>query len=133
MTAVDVASWSAGHADGATAVATVGARRAIWAATGSSVAEPWHAGTINLVADVPVRLDDAALVNAIATITEAKVQALVEARIPGTGTASDALCLLCPLDGSGEPFGGPRSEWGGRLADATYRAVSTGIAKQAKG
>lgn len=47
--------------------------------------------------------------------------------IGGTGTASDAVCLLCPIGGVEEPFGGPRSVWGRRLADATYHAVAAGI------
>lgn len=70
------------------------------------------------------------IVNAVATITEAKVQALLERQVLGTGTASDALCILCPLVGDAETFGGPRSTWGARLALATYDAVAAGIVRQ---
>jgi adenosylcobinamide amidohydrolase len=81
------------------------------------------AGTINLIAVLPVRLSDAALVNAVATATEAKVQALGDLGFDATGTATDAVALACPAGGVPEPFGGPRSWWGGRLARAVHAAV----------
>ena len=81
-------------------------------------------GTINVVAFVPERLSPAALVNAVMTVTEAKSQALWEAGVVGTGTASDALCIACPVTGPVHAFGGPRSLWGARLARAVHRAVS---------
>ena len=84
------------------------------------------AGTINIIAVLPERLSDGALVNAVATITEAKVQALFEAGIRGTGTATDAVCVVCPEDGRPHDFGGPRSRWGSRLARATHAAVLDG-------
>jgi adenosylcobinamide amidohydrolase len=80
------------------------------------------------VAWVPVALTGAALVNAVATATEAKTQALVEAGVPGTGTASDAVCVCCPtVAEDAELFAGPRSPWGARLARAVHAAVATGI------
>lgn len=133
MTAVDVATWTTANADGATVCATVGVRRPVWAADRqrTAVSAGVQPGTINLVAAVPMRLSEAALVNVVATITEAKVQALFDRQIAGTGTASDAVCVLCPIGGGGEElFGGPRSTWGGRLAQGTYDAVSAGIARQ---
>ena len=69
---------------------------------------------------------DAALVNAIATATEAKAQALFELGIAGTGTATDAVCIATPADGRAETFGGPRSRWGSRLARAVRDAVRLG-------
>ncbi len=132
MTAVDVTSRTTAFCESAVVTATVGVRRPVWAADSNRRSEPGPSGpgTINLVAFVPERLSDAALVNAVATITEAKVQALLDHHIDGSGTASDAVCVLCPADGDPDPFGGPRSVWGGRLAQATYDATSTGIAKQ---
>ena len=136
LTAVDVrrACWAA--ADGAEALATVGLGWPTWAAVPPgldvpSAAGSSGAGTINLLVWVPARLSDGALVNAVATATEAKVQALAELRIPGTGTASDAIAVCCPLDGAGEPYGGPRSTWGARLARAVHAAVTTGARAEA--
>jgi adenosylcobinamide hydrolase len=83
-------------------------------------------GTINIVVAVPVRLSEAALVNAVATATEAKVQALYETGVRATGTASDAIVLHCPTDGAAEAYGGPRSAFGARIARAVHAAVLTG-------
>ena len=79
-----------------------------------------------MVAFLPERLSDAALLNALCTATEAKAQALFETGVPGTGTASDALAILCPADGPAHRFGGPRSTWGARLARAVHSAVVEG-------
>ena len=88
----------------------------------------WHAGTINLVVQVPAALSPAAAVNAVITVTEAKVQALAEAGVPGTGTASDAVVVCWPASVPVEDFAGPRSTWGARIASATHRAVADGLA-----
>ncbi|MEU5878998.1 adenosylcobinamide amidohydrolase [Spirillospora sp. NPDC047279] len=87
-------------------------------------------GTVNIVVAVPVALTDAALVNAVMTATEAKTQALLEAGYPCTGTASDAVCVAAlerpgPA-GAAEPFAGPRSVWGARIARAVHSAVHAG-------
>ncbi|WP_034213221.1 adenosylcobinamide amidohydrolase [Actinoplanes subtropicus] len=87
---------------------------------------PHHPGTINIVGWLPRRLSDAALVNAVATITEAKTQAIRDLGLPATGTATDAVCVLCPPTGDPASYGGPRSRWGEPLARAAYRAVLAG-------
>jgi adenosylcobinamide amidohydrolase len=84
------------------------------------------AGTINILVVLPERLADAALVNAVATATEAKVQALRDLGLHATGTATDAVCVACPDEGRAGAFGGPRSVWGARLARAVHAAVLTG-------
>lgn len=86
----------------------------------------WHPGTINIVVAVPVALSDGALVNAVVTATEAKTQALLEAGYPCTGTASDAICVAARTSGAEEPFAGPRSTWGARVARAVHAAVRAG-------
>lgn len=86
-------------------------------------------GTINILAAVPAPLSDAALVNAVATATEAKVQALFETGYACTGTPSDAVCVVARVPRPGdeaEPFGGPRSVWGARLARAVHGACAEG-------
>ncbi len=84
-------------------------------------------GTINVVAQLPAGLEPGAAVNATMTITEAKVQALSEAGIDGTGTATDAAVVTWPAAASRERFAGPRSVWGQRLAVAVHDAVSSGL------
>ena len=87
-------------------------------------------GTINVLVVLPERLSDGALVNTIVTATEAKVQALRELGLEATGTATDAVCVVCPEDGRASAFGGPRSVWGARLARAVHAAVVAGGRKR---
>jgi hypothetical protein len=77
-------------------------------------------------------------VNAVVTATEAKSQAVIEAGFPGTGTASDAICVAAPTSAAAlatgpvlagdaaEDFTGPRSPWGARIARAVHAAVWVG-------
>jgi adenosylcobinamide amidohydrolase len=62
----------------------------------------------------------------VITATEAKTQALLEAGIRATGTASDAVCIAAPATGARQDFAGPRSLWGARIARAVHAAVHTG-------
>ena len=142
LTGVDVAEVAAAEDDGVRVWATVGLGAPLQAAaeplplrvtadappSRPAAAAP-HAGspgTINIVAWVPRRLGPGALVNAVATVTEAKTQAIRELGLAATGTATDAVCLLCPADGPVAAYGGPRSRWGAPLARATHRAVRHG-------
>jgi adenosylcobinamide amidohydrolase len=97
-------------------------------------APPFRPGTVNIVVTLPVALSDAALVNAVATATEAKVQALLDAGLDCSGTPTDAVCVAAPEPGpdGGEPFAGPRSPWGARIARAVHTAVLAG-ARPAQG
>ncbi|HSA48958.1 MAG TPA: adenosylcobinamide amidohydrolase [Yinghuangia sp.] len=130
MTAADVAAYTTGTDHGVRAWVTTGIGIPSWAAAPDekSVGPP-RPGTINIVVVVPVPLGDAALVNAVATATEAKVQALFETGYACTGTPSDAICVAARTPGPGEEpelFGGPRSRWGARLARAVHAAVARG-------
>jgi adenosylcobinamide hydrolase len=123
--------------DGVRVEATVGVSLPVWAAAppGPADGNAWagheagagRPGTINIVAFVPVRHTDAALANLLCTVTEAKVQALSDGDVPGTGTASDAVTVVCPTEGPAEPFGGPRSTWGAPVARAVYGALRLGL------
>jgi adenosylcobinamide hydrolase len=130
MTAVDVRTASVVRQEGVAVDATVGVTGPQWAAADDETFDAGFlaptVGTINIVITLPERLSDAALVNAVSTATEAKSQALWEAGVGGTGTATDAICVLCPPDGTGHAYGGPRSLWGARLARAVHRAVLVG-------
>ena len=133
LTAADVRRWTAADDEGVLAAATVGLGLPVLAAVPPEVAAREAAervGTINVLVAVPVPLSDAALVNAVVTATEAKVQALAEAGLRATGTSSDAVCVACPTPDRGEPepYGGPRSQWGARVARAVHAAVAEGTA-----
>jgi len=126
LTAADVTRVQTRFEDGVRVDATVGITSPTWAADRNGGFTLWKPGTINIVVQLPVRLTDAALVNVVMTVTEAKTQALAEAGVPGTGTASDAVAITCPTSGVGDLFGGPRSLWGVRAALAVYDAVLAG-------
>jgi adenosylcobinamide amidohydrolase len=126
LTGVDVADGVAESADGIRLWATVGLGGPIQAYDPAAVVKQARPGTVNVVAWVPRRLGDGALVNAVATITEAKTQAIRDLGLPATGTATDAVCVLCPPDGEPAAYGGPRSRWGEPLARAAYHAVRNG-------
>jgi adenosylcobinamide amidohydrolase len=119
------------------AAATVGLRVPTWAAAPPGRPDPELAsldaelpappGTINVIVALPVPLTDAAFVNAVATATEAKVQAVLDAGFAGTGTATDAICVAAPvIPEREEEFTGPRSAWGARIARAVHAAVHAG-------
>ncbi|MGH3389371.1 MAG: adenosylcobinamide amidohydrolase [Actinomadura sp.] len=129
--------------EGVEAVATVGLRVPTWAAAPQDAMDLELApirderrrpgavdgrrpGTINIIVSVPVAFTDAALVNAVATVTEAKTQAVQDAGYQCTGTATDAVCVAVRRDGPAEPFAGPRSPWGARIARAVHAAVHAG-------
>ena len=126
LTAADVRQRTTGCDHGVEVWATVGLGHPTLAAAPDPSGPISLVGTINLVAVLPERLADAALVNAVATVTEAKTQALWDLGYHSTGTATDAVCILCPGDGPTHDFGGPRSRWGARLARATHAAVLAG-------
>ncbi|WDG33011.1 adenosylcobinamide amidohydrolase [Streptomyces sp. CA-278952] len=152
MTAADVTAYTSGQDGGVTATVTAGLGVRGWAAApdtatrapGLPEAEasaaqlapgpaevpvsPFRPGTVNIVVTLPVALSDAALVNAVATATEAKVQALLDAGLDCSGTPTDAVCVAAPQPGpdGGEPFAGPRSPWGARIARAVHTAVLAG-------
>jgi adenosylcobinamide hydrolase len=136
LTAAEVEAPAAARDGGVEVLATVGLGYPILAAAPPEPPETAAAGTgppgttppgtINIVAVLPERLSEAALVNAVVTLTEAKTQALFEAGLDATGTATDAVCILCPTTGTTGSFGGPRSPVGSCLARAVHAAVLKG-------
>ncbi|KAA5833696.1 adenosylcobinamide amidohydrolase [Saccharopolyspora hirsuta] len=126
LTAVDVRHEVTAADGGVRASVTTGANAPVWAAAPAE-ARAWAPGTINAVCWSPVRLSEAALVNSVATVAEAKAQALVESGVAGTGTVTDATAILCPADGEAELYGGPRSRIGAALARAVHAAVTAGL------
>jgi adenosylcobinamide hydrolase len=131
VTAAPVDRFTEARFGGAVAIATVGVRHALAAASERPRPAPL-VGTINLFVFTPEPLTDAALVGAVQTAVEAKVQALAEARVPAanargfaTGTATDSVLVACPAGGR-VPFAGPATRAGGDIARAVHRAVLAG-------
>ncbi|WP_107491243.1 adenosylcobinamide amidohydrolase [Thermobifida fusca] len=141
LTAANVSEACFADDHGVEVLATVGLGRPTWAAADPALdearlpGEETRPGTINIVVAVPAPMSDTALVNLVATATEAKVQALFDSGYACTGTASDAVCVAA-LVGDTPPaqrelFGGVRSRWGGRVARAVYAAVAEGASREA--
>ena len=130
LTAAEVAAGALAREAGVQVEATVGLDRPLWAAAPAEAdvtAAAAAPGTVNVVVFLPVRHSEAALANILCTVTEAKVQAFLDGGVPGTGTASDAVTVLCPASGQAEPFGGPRSQYGSRVARAVYAGLRSGM------
>ena len=125
LTGVNVADLVSAADDGVHVHATVGLGAPIPAAAPPETGTP-PVGTVNIVVWVPQRLADGALLNALTTATEAKTQALADLGLTATGTATDAVAVLCPRTGPVAAYGGPRSRWGAPLARAVHRAVLDG-------
>jgi adenosylcobinamide amidohydrolase len=107
--------------------ATVGIDVLTRAADAAGAGTAWCPGTVNVVVTVPRRVASGALVNLATTATEAKVQAFVEAGLPATGTATDAVCIVSGRSGDIARFGGPRSDLGASVARAVHAAVVDGL------
>ncbi|AOS65498.1 adenosylcobinamide amidohydrolase [Actinoalloteichus hymeniacidonis] len=128
LTAMDVGDAITRVDHEVTACVTTGVgEHPTWAAAEESPLLSAQPGTVNAVCVLPVRLTEGALVNAVATVAEAKAQAFGDLGVPGTGTCTDATVLLCPVDGPVESYGGPRSRIGGALARAVHAAVHAGL------
>ncbi len=115
-----------------TAVVTAGLRKT-WAA-GSPPDPVASAGTINLVVVLNVGLEDAAGLNLIATVTEAKVLTLAKFGIKtedgelASGTATDAVVVAWPAKATSRfRYGGPATPPGWAAAAATRSALGEAI------
>jgi adenosylcobinamide hydrolase len=137
---VDQARIAAASADGVTAIAvvTAGVSRP-WAA-GASRGPVAGAGTINVIALLDGVLEPAASLNVLATVTEAKVLALLEAGVrtasgePASGTATDAVVVAAPAGwGRRWKYGGPATPPGWAAAAATRAALGQALAASRAG
>lgn len=137
LTAADVGAARRRAAGGARVTATVGIGQPL-AAAGRRPRALARVGTINLLVALDTPLDDAALVTAVQTATEAKAQALADAGVRAlnhdgfaTGTATDAICVAV-VPGGGVPFAGPATEVGAAIAAAVHDAVLEGAQAAAR-
>jgi adenosylcobinamide amidohydrolase len=133
-------AMTAAHVDRATSASEPGAARVVatvgigvpLAAAGRALRAVPSVNTINMLVLVEAPLTDTALVYAVQTATEAKAQALADARIAArnhdgfaTGTATDSICVAARL-GATEPFAGPMSPAGAAIARCVHAAVLEG-------
>lgn len=89
-----------------------------------------HAGTINIIGIVSEPLTCSAKVNAVITMTEAKTAALNDLGYKETGTTSDAVAILCPVDGKRQNYAGTGFGQGISLAQAVRSCVRKSLIKR---
>lgn len=110
MTAADVNDFCEGYAKGdqfeLKSYITAGTSNAARAGSRGPTYPGYRAGTINIILVLHARLTEAAMVNTLLTVTEAKTAALQElgVRDPqgrlATGTTTDSVILACTQDES---------------------------------
>lgn len=112
--------------------ATVGVSNAL--AVGDPATYDEKPGTINVIVAVNQPLTDAALVEAVAIVTEAKTRALSEARVKSTvsdalatGTGTDCVALACPVGAPVFRYCGKHTGLGELVGRAVYEAVTEGL------
>ena len=87
-------------------------------------------GTINIIAFSPVALSDIAKVNSFIVITEAKTASLNSFGYKETGTTSDAMAIVSPMNGKREDYTGTGTDIGISMARSVKEAVRSAIIKR---
>jgi len=112
--------------------ATIGLSNAL--AVGDPATYEENPGTINLIVAVNSPLTAAALVEAVAIATEAKVRALYAAGVKSTvsealatGTGTDCVAIACPPGESAYRYCGKHTTLGELLGRVVYEAVAEGL------
>jgi adenosylcobinamide amidohydrolase len=112
--------------------ATVGVSNAL--TVGDAATYEDKPGTINIITLVNQPLTDAALIEAVGIVTEAKTRALLEAKIrstvsdlPATGTGTDCVAIGGPIGAPAFRYCGKHTVLGELLGRVTYEAVVAGL------
>lgn len=115
------------------AVATVGLGNALAAGDPATASLPSSPGTINILCHVPLPLTDAALVESVALVAEARTAALFEMPVssplsgrPASGTGTDCIVVTCPPSGDPTPYAGKHGPVGAAIGAAVRSAVAAG-------
>ncbi len=93
---------------------------------------PPVAGTINTLVKVTRPLTEAAFIEAISIVSEARTAAVIDAGVRRkgvvvTGTGTDCIAVAAPLVGEPAQFAGKHTALGEAIGDAVYRATAEGI------
>jgi adenosylcobinamide hydrolase len=112
--------------------ATVGLSNAL--AVGDPATYEEHPGTINLIVVTNQPLTAAAMVEAVAIVTEAKVRALYAAGVKSTvsdalatGTGTDCVAVACPPRGPAYRYCGKHTRFGELLGRVACDATAEGL------
>jgi adenosylcobinamide amidohydrolase len=115
------------HGVAARAIVTVGLGNAL---TAGDPASRDRVGTINVLAIVSSPLTDAAMVEALALVAEARTAAVLAHRVPSvvsgrpaTGTGTDCIAIACPAGATQEAYAGKHTYVGAAIGRAVYEAT----------
>lgn len=123
------------------AVATVGLGNAL--RVGDPLSEPEPVGTINLLCKVSVALSDAAMIEALSIMIEARTAALIDCEVQSvvsalraTGTGTDCAVLACAQAAEPQVYAGKHtavgSAIGASVLEATRAASEGWLREQAR-
>ena len=94
-------------------------------------------GTINLIVLINQALGEAAMVEAIQIATEARVAAVLAARVksvcsgkPATGTGTDCIVVAAPVEGPAHLYCGKHTRLGELIGRAAYRSCARALARR---
>jgi adenosylcobinamide amidohydrolase len=116
----------------ATCLATVGLSNG--ERVGQRSTEPVRVpGTINILLHVSQALSQAAMIETVSIVTQARTLAVIEAFVPRagvqvTGTGTDCIVVAAPLDGEPANFAGLHTGIGEAVGKAVYHVMRDGIA-----
>jgi len=86
--------------------------------------------TINIIVICERPLTDAALLGAMMTATEAKMQVITARKVPGSALSTDAVVVACEKsDGEREAFAGPLTGTGMRISKAVSHALTEALVR----
>ncbi|WP_439541667.1 adenosylcobinamide amidohydrolase [Hyphomicrobium sp.] len=116
----------------ATCLATVGLSNG--ERVGQRSTEPVRVpGTINILLHVSQALSQAAMIETVSIVTQARTLAVIEAFVPRagvqvTGTGTDCIVVAAPSDGEAANFAGLHTGIGEAVGRAVYHVMREGIA-----
>lgn len=89
--------------------------------------------TINIIVVSARPLSDAALLGAMMTVTEAKMQVLLERRLPSSAGPTDAIVIAAEKSSNPlkepEDFAGPLTETGDKITKAVHHALTEALVR----
>lgn len=135
MTAADITHYALSQCESErgvlSAVATlgIGNGESVFPAVSARAGQPYHIGTINILAVSPCPLTQKAHLEAISIVAEARTAAVMDlGRSTGdgrliTGTGTDCIVVAAPCEGTPLLHCGLHTELGSALGEATFKAT----------
>ncbi|PSL46916.1 iron complex transport system ATP-binding protein [Salsuginibacillus halophilus] len=118
------------------AAVTAGVGNAVDITAQDTNVENFEVGTINMMLFLDAHLTDGALINGIASMTEAKTKALHDQGVKdgatqttATGTSTDSVLLAATQRGEATPYAGSGTAVGRAIGEVVYEAVCEALKK----